>query len=119
MEGAGPQFRTPCTLATPRANSAAPAGDNPGRCAGMLEYGVPDYARSDNGAEMTARRVRSWLARWGLGLCSLNRYCESFNGKLRDECLNGEIFYSLQEAQVVVEMWRKHYNTAALSHGCY
>ena len=40
-----------------------------------------------------------------------NGYCESFNGKLRDECLNGEIFYSLREAQVVVEMWRKHYNT--------
>ena len=38
-------------------------------------------------------------------------YCESFNGKLRDECLNGEIFYSLREAQVVIEMWRKHYNT--------
>jgi putative transposase len=40
-----------------------------------------------------------------------NGYCESFNGKLRDECLNGEIFYSLKEAQVVIEMWRKHYNT--------
>jgi putative transposase len=40
-----------------------------------------------------------------------NGYCESFNGKLRDECLNEEIFYSLKEAQVIVEMWRKHYNT--------
>jgi hypothetical protein len=40
-----------------------------------------------------------------------NGYCESFNGKLRDECLNGEIFYSLREAQVIVEMWRTHYNT--------
>jgi len=40
-----------------------------------------------------------------------NGYCESFNGKLRDECLNGEIFYSLREAQVVIEMWREHYNT--------
>ena len=40
-----------------------------------------------------------------------NGYCESFNGKLRDECLNGEIFYSLKEAQVVVAMWQKHYNT--------
>lgn len=41
-----------------------------------------------------------------------NEYCESFNGKLRDECLNGEIFYSLREAQVIVEMWRTHYNTS-------
>ena len=39
------------------------------------------------------------------------RYCESFNGKLRDECLNGEIFYSLKEANVVIQQWRKHYNT--------
>ncbi len=41
-----------------------------------------------------------------------NGNCESFNGKLRDERLNGEIFYSLREAQVVIEMWRQHYNTA-------
>lgn len=40
-----------------------------------------------------------------------NGYCESFNGKLRDELLNGEIFYSLKEAQIVIEQWRKHYNT--------
>src|SRR5215468_5627557 len=40
-----------------------------------------------------------------------NGYCESFNGKLRDECLNGEIFYSLKEAQTVIESWRTHYNT--------
>ena len=40
-----------------------------------------------------------------------NGYCESFNGKLRDECLNGEIFYSLREAQVVIERWRVLYNT--------
>jgi putative transposase len=40
-----------------------------------------------------------------------NGYCESFNGKLRDECLNGEIFYSLKEAQIVIEKWRVHYNT--------
>ena len=40
-----------------------------------------------------------------------NGYCESFNGKLRDECWNGEIFYSLKEAQVVIEQWRQEYNT--------
>ena len=84
----------------------------------MLEYGVPEHVRSDNGAEMTARRVKSWLA--SVGTKSLfiepgspweNGYCESFNGKLRDECLNGEIFYSLKEARVVIEQWRKFYNT--------
>lgn len=84
----------------------------------MLEHGTPEHVRSDNGAEMTAQRVRNWLA--GVGTQPLfiepgspweNGYCESFNGKLRDECLNGEIFYSLKEAQIVVEMWRTHYNT--------
>jgi Integrase core domain len=70
------------------------------------------------GAEMTAQRVRSWLKTVGTkpmyiepGSPWENGYCESFNGKLRDECLNGEIFYSLKEARVVIEMWRKHYNT--------
>ena len=47
----------------------------------------------------------------GLGSLWENGYCESFNGKLRDECLNGEIFYSLKEAQVVIEQWRVEYNT--------
>ncbi len=67
---------------------------------------------------MTARRVRSWLETVGTqplfiepGSPWENGYCESFNGKLRDECLNGEIFFSLRKAQVVIEMWRKHYNT--------
>jgi len=87
-----------------------------GEC--MLEHGVPDHVRSDNGAEMTALRVRNWLATVGTqplfiepGSPWENGYCESFNGKLRDECLNGEIFYSLKEARVVIEGWRKHYNT--------
>ena len=87
-----------------------------GEC--MLQHGVPEHVRSDNGAEMTAEQVRSWLATVGTqplfiepGSPWENGYCESFNGKLRDECLNGEIFYSLKEAQVVVESWRKHYNT--------
>jgi putative transposase len=84
----------------------------------MLQYGVPDHVRSDNGAEMTARRVKQWLASVGTkplfiepGSPWENGYCESFNGKLRDECLNGEIFYSPKEAQVVIEQWRKFYNT--------
>jgi transposase InsO family protein len=84
----------------------------------MLFEGIPAFIRSDNGPEMVARVLRRWLS--GLGTKSLyiepgspweNGYCESFNGKLRDECLNGEIFYSLREAQVVIETWRIHYNT--------
>ena len=84
----------------------------------MLQYGVPEHVRSDNGSEMTSLRVRSWLTTLGTqplfiepGSPWENGYCESFNGKLRDECLNGEIFYSLKEAQIIVESWRKHYNT--------
>lgn len=84
----------------------------------MLERGVPEHIRSDNGAEMTAKIVRSWFAKLGAKTLYIepgspweNGYCESFNGKLRDECLNGEIFYSLKEAQVVIGQWRKHYNT--------
>ena len=83
----------------------------------MLERGVPEHIRSDNGAEMTAKIVRSWLTHVGAKTLFIepgspweNGYCESFNGKLRDELLNGEIFYSLKEAQIVIEQWRKHYN---------
>jgi putative transposase len=84
----------------------------------MLFEGVPTFIRSDNGPEMVAKVLRQWLS--GLGTKSLyiepgspweNGYCESFNGKLRDECLNGEIFYSLREAKVIIEQWRIHYNT--------
>ena len=84
----------------------------------MLERGVPAHIRSDNGPEFIAKALREWLA--GLGTRPLyiepgspweNGYCESFNSKLRDELLNGEIFYSLNEAQVLTEKWRVHYNT--------
>ncbi len=83
----------------------------------MLFQGIPVYIRSDNGPEMVAKVLRQWLTE--LGSKSLyiepgspweNGYCKSFNGKLRDE-LNGEIFYSLKEAQAVIEKWRIHYNT--------
>jgi len=84
----------------------------------MIGRGVPEHIRSDNGAEMTAKIVRSWLASVGAKTLYIepgspweNGYCESFNGKLRDELLNGEIFYSLKEAQVVIGQWRHHYNT--------
>jgi putative transposase len=84
----------------------------------MIAHGVPEHIRSDNGPEMTAKIVRGWLA--GVGTQTLyiepgspweNGYCESFNGKLRDELLNGEIFYSLKEAKIVIEQWRRQYNT--------
>ena len=84
----------------------------------MLAHGVPEHVRSDNGAEMAARYVRQWLQTVGTeplfiepGSPWEKGYCEYFNSKLRDECLNGEIFYSLREAQVVIEVWRKHYTT--------
>jgi putative transposase len=82
----------------------------------MLEKGIPEHLRSDNGPEFVARELRKWLASLGTGTLYIepgspweNGYCESFNGKLRDECLNGEIFYSLKEAQVVIEQWRVEY----------
>ena len=84
----------------------------------MLHRGIPEHIRSDNGPEMTAKVVRDWLARIGSKTLFIapgspweNGYNESFNGKLRDKLLNGEIFYSLKEAKVVIEQWRKHYNT--------
>jgi len=83
----------------------------------MIERGVPEFIRSDNGPEMVAKTLRSWLARLGTKTLYItpgspweNGYCESFNGKLRNELLNGEIFYTLREAQVVIEKWRQHYN---------
>jgi len=84
----------------------------------MLLRGIPENIRSDNGPEFVAKELRQWLAKVGTGTLYIepgspweNGYCESFNGKLRDECLNGELFYSLQEAQVVIEKWRVVYNT--------
>jgi putative transposase len=76
------------------------------------------HIRSDNGPEFTARAVRHWLSRIGVRTLYIepgspleNGYLESFNGKLRQEKLNGEIFYTLREAQVLIEQWRLEYNT--------
>ncbi len=84
----------------------------------MVTRGIPEHIRSDNGPEMTAKIVRSWLASVGAKTLYIepgspweNGYCESFNGKLRDELLNGEIFCSLKEATILIEQWRNHYNT--------
>ena len=83
----------------------------------MVERGVPEYIRSDNGPEMVAKVLRNWLSRVGTKTAYImpgspweNGYCESFNGKLRNELLDGEIFYTLKEAQVITEHWRWHYN---------
>jgi len=80
--------------------------------------GVPDYIRSDNGSEFTAKAVREWLGRLSVGTLYIepgspweNGYIESFNGKFRDELLNGEIFDTLLEAKVLTEKWVKEYNT--------
>jgi transposase InsO family protein len=76
------------------------------------------HIRSDNGSEFTAKRVRNWLDRLEVKPLFIepdspweNGHIESFNGRMRDELLNGEIFYTLKEAQVLIEMWRKEYNT--------
>lgn len=80
--------------------------------------GIPGHIRSDNGPEFVAKALRQWIAAVGARTAYIepgspweNGYCESFNSKLRDELLNGEIFYTLKEAQIVIEGWRKHYNT--------
>jgi transposase InsO family protein len=84
----------------------------------MQARGVPEHIRSDNRPEMIAKNLRRWLGRLGAKTIYItpgspweNGYCESFNGRLRDELLNGEIFYTLREAQVLIERWRVHFNT--------
>ncbi len=79
--------------------------------------GVPVHLRSDNGPEFIARILRRWLDKLNVkplfiepGSPWENGYIESFNGKMRDELLNGEIFYTLKEAQILIERWRKEYN---------
>jgi transposase InsO family protein len=84
----------------------------------FVTRGVPDHIRSDNGPEFVAHAVRDWLGRLGVKTLYIepgspweNGYCESFNGKLGDELLKVEIFYTLLEAQVLIERWRCDYNT--------
>jgi transposase InsO family protein len=83
----------------------------------FVRRGSPVYIRSDNGSEFTAKAVRTWLERVHVQTLFIepgspweNGYVESFNGKFRDELLNGEIFYTLTEARVLVERWRRDYN---------
>ncbi len=87
-------------------------------CELFVSRGIPAHIRSDNGPEFIAEALRDWIATVGAKTAYIepgspweNGYCESFNGKLRNELLNGEIFYTLKEAQIVIENWRRHYNT--------
>jgi transposase InsO family protein len=84
----------------------------------FIRYGSPEYICSGNGSEFTAKMVRRWLLRICVQTLYIepgspweNGYNESFNGKFRDELLNGEIFYTLKEAKVLIEKWRLEYNT--------
>ena len=83
----------------------------------FCNHGIPEHIRSDNGSEFTALKVRSWLGQLAVqpmyiepGSPWENGYIESFNGKMRDEVLNREVFDTLVEAKVLVERWRKEYN---------
>lgn len=85
----------------------------------FLRRGLPEHIRSDNGPEFIALKLRSWLKQLEVtplfiekGSPWENGYVESFNGKMRDQFLDGELFYTLKEAQVMTEKWRIHYNTA-------
>jgi len=85
--------------------------------AAMARYGVPEYLRSDNGPEFIAYAIQDWLREKQVKTIYItpgapweNAYIESFHDKLRDECLNREIFGSLWEARVVIEQWRLYYN---------
>ena len=83
----------------------------------FIMRGVPGHVRSDNGPEFVAKAVQDWIRAVGAKTAYIepgspweNGYCESFNSKLRDELLDGEIFYTLEEARVIIENWRRHYN---------
>ena len=84
----------------------------------MLRHGCPEYIRSDNGSEFTAKKLKEWLSDVGVittyiepGSPWENGYCESFNARMRDEFLNGELFGNLYEAEVLTKRWVNYYNT--------
>ncbi len=83
----------------------------------MIANGIPEDIRSDNGPEFIAKDQRRWLSGIGVKTAYIepggpwkNSFCESFNGTFRDNLLDGEIFYSLKEAQIIVGEWVKHYS---------
>ena len=80
--------------------------------------GPPKFVRSDNGAEFIAKKVQAWIGAVGAKTAFIapgspweNGYCESFNARFREEMLDGEVFHTLREAQILIEQRRKHYNT--------
>lgn len=80
--------------------------------------GPPAFIRSDNGAEFIAKKVRAWIGAVGAKTAFIapgspwkNGYCESFYTRSRDDLLNGEVFTTLREAQIMIERWRRHYNS--------
>lgn len=86
----------------------------------FVEHGPPEHVRSDQGPEFIAHAVREWLNRLGVQTLYIekaspweNGFNESFNGRLRDELLNGETFYSLAEARILIEQWRVHYKAVS------
>ena len=94
-------------------------GDRRDRCLVRPVHAAwqPGHIRSDNGPEFVAKAVQEWIAAVGAKTAYIepgspweNGYVESFNARLRDELLNGEIFYTLREAQIIIESWRRHYN---------
>jgi putative transposase len=92
----------------------------------IARRGKPAIIVSDNGTEMTSRAILEWTNRTGLawhyivpGKPQQNGFVESFNGRLRDECLNEEVFASLAEARTVIERWRLDYNPASLHPSVY
>jgi len=83
----------------------------------FIEHGIPEHIRSDNGPEFIAKKLLAWFAQLAVkplfiakGSPWENGYCESFNGKMRYQLLDGEIFFTLLEARVIIERWRRHYN---------
>ena len=83
----------------------------------IIFRGIPEHIRSDNGSEFTAKAIRKWLSSVGVKTLFIepgspweNGYIESFNGKLRDELLNREVFTTLTEAKVLIEQWKREYN---------
>ena len=84
----------------------------------FIMKGTPGYIRSDNGSEFTANKLLEWLKELGVGTAFIepgspweNGYCESFNGKMRDEFLNRELFDTMFEAEVLTKLWVREYNT--------
>lgn len=80
--------------------------------------GPPEFIRTDNGVEFIAKKVQAWIRTVGAKTAFIapgspwaNGYCESFNARFRNELLKGEVFYSLRGAQILIERWRRHYNT--------